>query len=75
MEHVEIQKNTKNQKNKTLSCDITNLSDLKRIVKYTDKEKKIDILINNAGTGFTGPIEEISTESLIKTFETNYLVI
>ena len=66
------EKYQKPKKYKLLSCDITNSSDLKRIVKsITDKEKKIDILINNAGTGVTGPIEEISSFNLIKTFETN----
>ena len=66
------EKYKKPKKYKLLSCDVTNSLDLKRIVKsITDKENKIDILINNAGIGFTGPIEEISTENLIKTFETN----
>ena len=62
----------KPKKYELLSCDITSPSDLKRIVKHIGyEEKKIDVLINNAGTGFTGPTEEISTESLIKTFDTN----
>ncbi len=62
----------KPKKYELISCDITKSSDLKKIIKYiTDKEKKIDILINNAGIGFTGPIEEILSENLIKTFETN----
>ncbi|GAA4319690.1 SDR family oxidoreductase [Pontixanthobacter gangjinensis] len=36
------------------------------------KEGRIDILINNAGVGITGPIEETPEEEIKKAFETNY---
>ncbi len=35
-------------------------------------EGKIDILINNAGVGITGPIEETPENEIKKAFETNY---
>lgn len=36
------------------------------------KEKKIDVLINNAGAGITGPIEEIPQQEIQRNFETNF---
>ena len=35
-------------------------------------EGKIDVLINNAGAGITGPIEEIPMEEIKRNFETNF---
>ncbi|WP_369048728.1 SDR family oxidoreductase [Tenacibaculum sp. UWU-22] len=37
-----------------------------------DKEKKIDILINNAGKGITGAIEDTPTQEIKTNFETNF---
>lgn len=34
-------------------------------------EGKIDVLINNAGVGITGPLEEIPLEEIKNNFETN----
>ncbi|MBC3847978.1 SDR family oxidoreductase [Winogradskyella echinorum] len=36
-----------------------------------NKESKIDVLINNAGAGITGPIEEIPDSEIKRNFETN----
>ena len=36
------------------------------------KEGRIDVLINNAGAGITGPIEEIPDEEIRKNFNTNF---
>lgn len=36
------------------------------------EEGKLDIVINNAGVGITGPIEEIPTEEMRNNFETNF---
>ncbi|MCF4101215.1 SDR family oxidoreductase [Gillisia sp. M10.2A] len=47
----------------------TIVSAIQEIVK---KEGKIDILINNAGVGITGPIEETPDEEIKKAFDTNY---
>ncbi len=41
------------------------------IQEVLDKTGKIDILINNAGVGITGPIEEIPTEEIVNNFQTN----
>lgn len=35
------------------------------------KEGQLDVVINNAGVGITGPIEEIPTEEILNNFETN----
>ncbi|PKA84587.1 short-subunit dehydrogenase [Ulvibacter sp. MAR_2010_11] len=35
------------------------------------KEGKLDVVINNAGVGITGPIEETPSEEIKKAFETN----
>jgi NAD(P)-dependent dehydrogenase (short-subunit alcohol dehydrogenase family) len=36
------------------------------------KESRIDVLINNAGIGITGPMEETPQEEIIKAFSTNF---
>ncbi|UVD79589.1 SDR family oxidoreductase [Myroides albus] len=41
------------------------------IAEVVAKEGRIDILINNAGVGITGPIEEIPTDEIINNFQTN----
>ncbi len=37
------------------------------------REGRLDVLINNAGMGITGPIEETPREEMIRAFETNCL--
>ena len=41
------------------------------ISEIIQKSGRIDIVINNAGVGITGPIEEIPTEEIRNNFETN----
>lgn len=55
-----------------IAMDVTNEeSILQGINEVISKEGKIDILINNAGIGITGPVEEIPKEEIHKAFETN----
>ena len=42
------------------------------ISEVIENEGKIDVLINNAGVGITGPIEEIPEEEIKNNFETNF---
>ncbi|HET7361413.1 MAG TPA: SDR family oxidoreductase [Salinimicrobium sp.] len=42
------------------------------ISEVLEKEGKIDVLVNNAGIGITGPIEETPDEEIKKAFDTNY---
>lgn len=42
------------------------------IAHILEKEGRIDVLINNAGIGITGPIEETPEEEIKKAFDTNY---
>lgn len=53
-----------------------NVHDVKSIEQATAEllkiESRIDVLINNAGVGITGPIEETPHEEILKTFETNF---
>ncbi|WP_034923958.1 SDR family oxidoreductase [Gillisia sp. CAL575] len=56
-----------------LALDVTkNETITSAISELIDKEGKIDILINNAGIGITGPIEETPEEEIKKAFDTNY---
>ncbi|AWM12491.1 short-chain dehydrogenase/reductase [Flavobacterium sediminis] len=43
----------------------------KAIEEVVNQEGKIDVLINNAGVGITGPLEEIPAEEIKNNFETN----
>ena len=45
---------------------------LQAIQVVVEAEGKIDVLVNNAGVGITGPIEETPTEEIRNAFETNF---
>ena len=42
------------------------------VAEVVRREGRLDILINNAGVGITGPIEETPDDEILKAFETNY---
>ncbi len=42
------------------------------VTAILEQEGKLDVLINNAGKGITGPLEEIPEAELKSVFETNY---
>ena len=55
-----------------LALDVRDKNSIqKAIAKVIQKSGRIDIVINNAGVGITGPIEEIPTEEIKNNFETN----
>lgn len=56
-----------------LALDVTDSSSIQECVALLlQKESTIDILINNAGVGINGPMEEIPIEKVKANFETNF---
>ena len=56
-----------------IKSNINNIDEIHSCVNYIfSKEKSIDILINNAGIGFTGPIEDSDIKDTEKLFNTNF---
>lgn len=56
-----------------IALDVTRPETIQQAVsEVISKAGKIDILINNAGVGITGPIEETPDEEIKKAFDTNY---
>ena len=56
-----------------LQCDINNINEIKDFIKYViNKEGRVDVLINNAGIGITGPLEETSQDDMKSAFQTNF---
>ncbi len=56
-----------------VALDVTRKDSITAAIKEIEqKEGKIDVLINNAGIGITGPIEETPDEEIRKAFETNF---
>ncbi len=56
-----------------VQLDVTNENSIQEAVNYVlEQAGRIDILINNAGVGITGPIEETPEIEIKKAFETNY---
>jgi NAD(P)-dependent dehydrogenase (short-subunit alcohol dehydrogenase family) len=55
-----------------LALDVRNVESIQNAVAtIISKSGRVDVVINNAGVGITGPIEEIPTEEIKNNFETN----
>ena len=56
-----------------LALDVTNIDSINNCIsELLTIESKIDVLVNNAGIGITGPIEEIPENEIKKSFDTNF---
>jgi short-subunit dehydrogenase len=56
-----------------IALDVTKEDSIKKAIQtILDKEGRIDVLVNNAGMGITGPVEDTPTEEMKKVFNTNY---
>jgi short-subunit dehydrogenase len=56
-----------------LALDVTEVNSINTcIAEVIDKAGRIDVLVNNAGAGITGPIEEIPEAEIKQNFETNF---
>lgn len=56
-----------------LEMDVRNVASVKNaIASLLQKENSLDVLINNAGIGITGPIEETPHEEILGAFDTNF---
>lgn len=61
-----------NSKINLIDLDVRNMTSIEAcIAKVLLLEGRIDVLINNAGVGITGPLEEIPLEEIKNNFETN----
>ena len=56
-----------------LALDVTNPKTIeKAVAEVIEKEGRLDVLINNAGKGITGSIEDTPTEEMKANFDTNF---
>ncbi|WP_338840046.1 SDR family oxidoreductase [Flavobacterium ginsenosidimutans] len=56
-----------------VALDVRNSDSIKTAVnEIIETSGRLDIVINNAGVGITGPLEEIPTEEIRNNFETNF---
>ena len=54
-------------------CDVSKLDDCQNAIKeIVEKEKTLDLVINNAGMGISGSIENTSEQDARKIFDTNF---
>ncbi|WP_411766970.1 SDR family oxidoreductase [Winogradskyella sp. A3E31] len=63
----------KDSKFPLVTLDVTKPETISECIREVlTQAQKIDVLINNAGAGITGPIEEIPEEEIKRNFETNF---
>lgn len=62
-----------NSKIPLLALDVRNIASVKNAIAELIKlTGKIDVVINNAGVGITGPLEEIPLDEIKNNFDTNF---
>lgn len=65
-------KNTEQFPFQLIALDVLNTTTIKKAVAFIlDKEGKLDVLVNNAGMGITGPVEDTPTDEMRAVFNTN----
>ncbi len=65
--------NCNNSKFPLLKMDVNNTDSIEAVIaEILSKVGKIDVVINNAGVGITGPIEETPENEIKKAFQTNF---
>jgi len=66
--------NKENNSYNPIRLDVTSDESVEQSISTVyKKEGRIDVLVNSAGYGITGPIEETSIEEITSQFNTNYL--
>lgn len=65
--------NVKDSKIKLIALDVRDTVSIQKAIQEVILQAgRIDVVINNAGVGITGPIEEIPTTEMRNNFETNF---
>ena len=66
-------KNNENNGYSLLPLDVTKPETISLAINLIlEKEGRLDVLVNNAGMGITGPMEDTPTTEMRKVFETNF---
>lgn len=56
-----------------IALDVMQVDSIENAVKtIIEKEGRVDVLVNNAGMGITGPVEDTPTDEMRKVFDTNF---
>ena len=65
--------NYTDSKFKLVQLDVSDTTSIQNAIQAIIKETgRLDVVINNAGAGITGPIEEIPEAEIKRNFETNF---
>ena len=66
-------KNVENFSFEIIALDVLKMETIEKAIAYIiKKEGRLDVLINNAGMGITGPIEDTPTDEMRAVFNTNF---